>query len=111
MKISCVLLVVPFPGRIPPGSKSIANRYFQQECIPVGCVPSATVAICLIRGGAVCATGGWLVRRGVCSRGGVPGPRGVSAPRGVGGFCSGGGIPAYIEADPPSVNRMTGVKT
>ena len=46
----------------------------QQECIPVGCVPSATVAVCL---------------RGVPARGGsapegLPAPGGVPAPgRGV----------------------------
>ena len=54
----------------------------KQECIPVGCVPSAAVAVC---------------------PGGVPGPRGKTGP-------GGGGISACTEADPP-VDRQTGVKT
>ena len=61
--------------------KSIAiYNSFQQECIPVGCIPG------------VLAPGG-----GVCSWGSVPGPGGVSAPRGclVWGGCllPGGGVP------------------
>ena len=81
----------------------------QQECIPVGYVPSATVAVC--QGGAwsggVSAPGGCLVWG--CLLWGVP-CLGVPAP---GGTWSGGsapgmgsGIPACIEADPPA-NRMT----
>ena len=56
---------------------------FEQECIPVGCVPAARKPYA-----AVCFPGG-----DVCSREGVPGPGGgvcfggVSAP---GGVCSGG---------------------
>ena len=45
----------------------------KQECIPVGCVPSATVAVSgghLIRGGVAGPRGEYLVL------GGVPGPRG-----------------------------------
>ena len=58
----------------------------RQECIPVGCVPSAVAAI----------------SRGVL-------PAGVYFPRGcaAGGCLRGGGIPACTEADTPSVNRMT----
>ena len=57
----------------------VQDFFFKQECIPVGCVPPAAVAVsrrrgCLLRGLGVCS-------RGVCSRG-------VSAPGG--GVCSGG---------------------
>ena len=47
------------------------NIFFQQECIPVGCVPSAAVAVGggLHRGlsawGGVCP-GGWVCLGGVC---------------------------------------------
>ena len=58
-----------------------------QECIPVGCVPSATVAVCCWKGGA-CSGGG-----GACSR---PG-EGMPAPGGGGGD----GISACTEEDPP----------
>ena len=52
----------------------------KQECIPVGCVPSATVAVC---GGGV-----------YLFPGGVPGPRGVYlVPGGVPG--PGGYLPMY----------------
>ena len=50
-----------------------------QECIPVGCVPSAAVAV---------SWGGGLLPGGVYSQGGVS-SRGVSALRGV---CSQGGV-------------------
>ena len=53
----------------------------KQECIPVGCVPSATVAVCW--GGVPDPGGG-----GCAWSGGVPGATGV-------------GIPACTEADPP----------
>ena len=57
----------------------------KQECIPVGCVPSATVAVCY--GGVPAPWGGCLIPRG------VPAPvLGVSGP-------VGGGIPACTEAD------------
>ena len=46
-----------------------AHRFSKQECIPVGCVPSATVAVC------------W---GGACSRGGGSAPGGCA--------CSGGGV-------------------
>ena len=61
------------------GWLNVACLYVQQECIPVGCVPSAAVAVCWGRG--VSAWGG-----GVCLVGCLP--RGVSAWRGV----SGGGV-------------------
>ena len=39
----------------------------KQECIPVGCVPSATVAVCWGEGGGrVCSWGGCLLLVGVC---------------------------------------------
>ena len=75
-------------------------RLFQepckQECIPVGCVPSAAVGVCLALGGGgllrglYLAWGVYLVLGGCTwSQGGVPGPgectwsRGVSAALGV----------------------------
>ena len=64
----------------------------KQECIPVGCVPSAAVAVCW---GGVCLGGG--VCPGVSAQGGVcPGGclhRGVSAQ----GVC----IPACTGPDTP----------
>ena len=69
------------------------KKWYKQESIPVGCVPSAAVAICW----------GWESAQGdVCP--------GVSAWGGVcpGGCLSRGCIPACTEADtPPPVNRMT----
>ena len=54
----------------------------KQECIPVGCVPSAAVAVCR------------RCLRGEVSAGGVC-PEGVSAQRGClprGGVCPAGGV-------------------
>ena len=48
----------------------------KQECIPVGCVPSATVAVCQ---GVPGMGGAWSASGEVCL---VQGERGVSAPRG-----------------------------
>ena len=76
----------------------------KQECIPVGCVPSATVAIC--RGvpalGGCLFWGGCLLQGvpalgGACSRGCLV--QGVSAPRGW-------WYPSMHSGRPP-VNRMT----
>ena len=73
------------------GFCSAVYTYFKQECIPVGCVPSAAVAVSrggLLLGvsatveGGVCSGGGCLLWGGVCSQGG----------------CS---IPACTEAAPP----------
>ena len=74
---------------------------FKQECIPVGCVPSAAVAICW---GGGCLPGGVSAQRGCLPRGGVcPGvclPGGVSA--------QGAGVSAGVcLADTPPVDRMT----
>ena len=57
------------------------NQFYRQECIPVGCVPSAAVAVCW--GGQCLPTrgvwpGGCLPRRGLSAQGGVC-PGGVSA--------------------------------
>ena len=57
----------------------------EQECIPVGCVPSAAGGVCL---GGVCPGAECL-------------PGGVSAQGGM--VC----IPSCTEADIPPVNRMT----
>ena len=98
------------------------KKFFKQECIPVGCVPSATEAVWW-EGGGVCSRGS-LLPGGVCSggcllrgsllQGGMcllPGGSalggclfwGVSPPGG-----GGGSILACTEADtPPPVDRMT----
>ena len=59
------------------------TKYFKQECIPVGCVPSAVVAVCWGGGlpGGGCLPGGG----GVC----------------LGGAYLGGCITAFTEADTP----------
>ena len=65
------------------------GKYLGQECIPVGCAPSATVVVCWGVGG--------LVPGGACS-GGCLLPGGCLL-RGV-------GIPACTEADPPWTDRQ-----
>ena len=98
----------------------------QQECIPVGCVLSAAVALCWRGEGAWsrgCLVLGGLVLRdsgpggvawsweGPWSWGGLV--RGGPGLGGWWGVCLvlGGGIPACTEADPPPVDRQTGVET
>ena len=103
------------PGSLPPGQRARVqhiDNIYQQECIPVGCVPSAAVAVSggvgvyLVPGGCtwprgVCSRGVYLVPRGVPSPGVVPGPGG-SAPRAV----------VYlVRYSPPPVDRHTPVKT
>ena len=81
-----------------------AKYYVKQECIPVGCVPSAAVAISP-GGGGLSAARGCLLRRGLLLGGGclllgggclligvclLPGVGCVSAP---GVVCSGGCLP------------------
>ena len=106
----------------------------QQECIPVGCVPSAAVAVS--QGGVPGPGGVYLVWRSTWSQGGLPGPRGCTWsgectwsgggvcsggctwPRGVPcsrrGVCSGGvsvpqgGVPGQVL---PPLDRQTPVKT
>ena len=54
------------------------KRLCVQECIPVGCVPSAAVAVSFGRGGG--GLPGWSAQGGVClgvsAQGGLPGGRG-----------------------------------
>ena len=62
------------------------KQFFKQECIPVGCVPSATEAVWW-EGGGVCSRGS-LLPGGVCSggcllRGSLLQGGNVSTPRGV----------------------------
>ena len=77
----------------------------KQECIPVGCVPPASVAVSE-RG--VCPGGSaW---QGVSScQGGVCLPGGVYLPGGdcPGGLCQGGVCPGRGVCHTPPVNRMT----
>ena len=102
----------------------VQKKYYMQECIPVGCVPPAAVAV----------RGGCLPRRGICPEGCLP--RRVSAsgylpkggclprwclPRGVSvqwGVCLGVCVsqyaldrgvfaPMHAGIHTPSVNRMT----
>ena len=101
------------------------------ECIPVGCVPSAAVAVsprgsAPWGGGGVCSLGWGVSAPGgqdVCSRGGVSAPggllRGVSAPGGGvsapwGGVLLWGGMAsqhALKQTPAPRVDRHTPVKT
>ena len=52
----CVNLAV----HISEKTKRIGSSNSQQECIPVGCVPTAAVAISFGGGGVVCLPGGGL---------------------------------------------------
>ena len=55
----------------------------KQECIPVGCVPPAEMAV---SGEGVCLRGGYLPSEsGVCPEGGV--------------VCLGGGLPGDVSPD------------
>ena len=63
---------------LKPSAKSQINRLkklSKQECIPVGCVPSAAVAVCSGGGEGVPAPGGG--EGGVCSGGCLVPGRGV----------------------------------
>ena len=62
----------------------LAIFFSKQECIPVGCVPSAAVAVS--RAGGVPGPGGYT-----WSQGGVPGPGGVPGLGGV--YLVPGGVP------------------
>ena len=100
-----------FCKKNPIKSNSNMGKFLKQECIPVGCVPSAAVAVsrgrvsapgggCLLGGGSVSVHGGrggcGVCSRGVCSRGclllgGVYSQGGVSA---LGGCLLGGWYPS-----------------
>ena len=99
-----------FLRRIWQGGKATrCVTLFSQECIPVGCVPSAAVTVS--RGGGVSDPGGGLLMGGCLFRGvSVLGGcllLGVSSSGGrcllPGGclLCGGCGIPACTEADTP----------
>ena len=60
------VLGIPKRGRLSFPKQNMMNLCYKQECIPVGCVPSAAVAI----SGGGCLPGGCLPRAGVSSRGG-----------------------------------------
>ena len=77
------------PMRMGEGCTNIrfCNNFAKQDCIPVGCVLSAAVAVVVSAPGG----GGWCLSLG-----------GGLLPWGVGV-----GIPSYTESDPPPVNRMT----
>ena len=70
----------------------------KQECIPVGCVPSAAVAV----------SGGGVVCLGGCLPGGVY-PRGVSAKEGGRGGLPSGGVSAQRGCMPRDVCLGRGV--
>ena len=83
----------------------------KQECIPVGCIPSATVAVCW---GVHLPRGVYLPGECICL--GVYLPEGVFVP--AGGYLPGvnlpaqGGVPAWAgtpqgAGTPPPVNTMT----
>ena len=79
-------------------------RYQKQECIPVGCVPSAEVTFergCLPRG-CVSAQGVCVCPGGVSAGGGVC-PGGVF----LVGCLPGGCLPQCMLGYTPPVNRMT----
>ena len=97
------LLVVPIIG-----TNVLQKFKKKQECIPVGCVPSATVAISggVLRGGVSAPGGGAWSEGGVCSQGGCLVRCGVSAPGG--GWSGGVWYPSmHWGRPPPPVDRMT----
>ena len=72
-----------------------SNSNYKQESIPVGCVPSAAVAVSRDRG-YTWSQGGVPGPREVSALVGVPGPGGVPGPRGVylvPGVSALGGVP------------------
>ena len=74
--------------------------YQIEECIPVGCVPSAVVAVCVEGEGGLAGVRCVSAQRGVSARGGVSAQVGVCLPRG----CVSGRVH-------PPVDRQTPVKT
>ena len=100
------------------------SNIYKQECIPVGCLPSAAVGVCW--GGVVCLGGVCLGGSGcpgdVCPRGCLPGgclpggvcpgdclPEGVSAWRAVclGGVCPGVSVLMVSGRQPPMDRILT----
>ena len=94
----------------------------KQECIPVGCVPSAAVAVSR-RGGCTGSWAGGVPGPGGCTwsggvylvLGGAPGPVGVPGPRGGLYLVPGGGVPGpggvYLVRYSLPVDRHTPVNT
>ena len=120
---------VKISGKIVRTFLSLWYIHLIQECIPVGCVPSAAVAVSW---GGVPGPGGWvyLVPAGVpgsggCTwsqgvylvwgvylvPGGVPGPRGVYLVPGgctwLGGYLVQGGVPGPGEGGVPGPGGCT----
>ena len=86
-------------------ARGVCQKIFQQECIPVGCVPSATVAVCcggvyLVPGG-VPAWGVYLVPGGFSWSRGCTWSRGVYLILGGGCTWSGGYLSRYPPPAPP----------
>ena len=94
----------------------VLQKFYKQECIPVGCVPPACcpyLPVCTawgctwFQGGVPGPRGVYLVPRGVPGPGGCTCPVGVPGPRGVylvRGCVPARGRPAPV---PPHVNRIT----
>ena len=93
--------------------EKVGEKLDQQEYIPVGCVPSAAVAVWRVcvsaRGVCVCLEGvclpGGCLPGGVCRRSGCL-PVGGYLPM-EGGVYPGRGRLGGVHLPPPSVNRMT----
>ena len=96
-----------------------ADESFQQECIPVGCVPSAAVAVSAPGGRGVSSPAGgvWSGVVGVLLLGGVSASRRCLLPGGVcsrgggllpgGHLLRGGGVSQHAPRQTLPVNRMT----
>ena len=84
----------------------ISENICKQECIPLGCIPSAAVAdegregIC---SGRVSAVGGGLLQGGVSSRRGLL----QGGLLGGGGVCLGVSVLGDVCQKPAPVNRIT----
>ena len=108
----CTRLDVESPLLFPSVASrpcSLRKHCFQQECIPVGCLPSAVVAVC--PGGCLpkaVPAQGCVSAWGVCVCPGGVSAQGVSA---QGGGCLAGGVHAWRGCTPPPVDRRTHTKT
>ena len=80
----------PVSGSCDTAPTKTINR-LKQECIPVGCVPSAAVAVCWGEGGCLCVWGGLCMSRG-CLPGG-PGRVSAQGMSAWGGVCPRGCLP------------------